>query len=77
MSEGQHKSGNAEMPRGPMGDTLPGREKEDPRTGGGQRQESDGLQQAAAGQVSHAQPPFVGVSSSVNTSNGASLIVPG
>lgn len=37
--EGQHKPDNAKTPRGPMGDTLPGREKEDPRTGGGQRQE--------------------------------------
>lgn len=30
---------NSETPRGPLGDTLSGREKADPRTGGAQPQE--------------------------------------
>lgn len=30
---------NAETPRGPVADPLPGHEKADPRTGGGQPQE--------------------------------------
>jgi hypothetical protein len=30
---------DSETPRGPAGDALPGREKADPRTGGGQSQE--------------------------------------
>lgn len=34
-----HEPEDAETPRGPLGDTMPGREKEDPRTGGGQGQE--------------------------------------
>lgn len=30
---------HSETPQGPLGDPLPGREKADPRTGGGQPQE--------------------------------------
>ncbi|NIJ17963.1 hypothetical protein [Sphingobium vermicomposti] len=37
--EGDHQPDNAQTPRGPLGDTLPGREKEDPRTVGGQEPE--------------------------------------
>lgn len=37
--QGQHQPDNAKAPRGPLDDTLPGREKEDSKTGGGQRQE--------------------------------------
>ncbi|WP_022681711.1 hypothetical protein [Sphingobium bisphenolivorans] len=35
----RHDPDNADTPRGPLGDAMPGREKEDPRTVGGQGQE--------------------------------------
>lgn len=37
--EGQHQPDDARTPRGPLGDALPGREKEDPRAVGGQKPE--------------------------------------
>ena len=39
VNEHDHAPEKAKTPRGPLGDALPGREKEDPRTTGGQDQE--------------------------------------